>query len=68
MWQLINRENGKTEEVDNKLEKKIGNNIISNPTENAEKINKYFTNTVVELVRQNIKNGSYNNSRQEINH
>jgi len=68
MWQLINRENCKTEEVDNKLEKKIGNNIISNPTENAEKINKYFTNTVVELVRQNIKNGSYNNSRQEINH
>jgi len=27
IWQLVNRENGKTED-DNKLEKKIGNNII----------------------------------------
>jgi len=30
MWQLINRENGKTKEDDNKSEKKIGNNIITN--------------------------------------
>jgi hypothetical protein len=43
MWQLINRENGKCQENNKKLKKKkIGNNIISNPTENAEKRNKYF--------------------------
>ena len=47
MWQLINRELAKMK----KLEKKIGNNIISNPTENAEKLNTYFTNTVAELVQ-----------------
>jgi hypothetical protein len=45
---------------------KIGNNIISNPTEITEKLNMYFTNTVAELVHQNINKGSYNNSRQEI--
>jgi len=28
----------------------------------------YFTNTVAELVQQNVNKGSYNNSRQEINH
>jgi len=28
----------------------------------------YFTNTVAELVQQNINKGSYNNSRQEIKH
>jgi hypothetical protein len=68
VWQLINSENGKSQEDDNKLEKKIGNNIISNPIENAEKLNTYFTNTVAELVQQNINKGSCNNSRQEINH
>ena len=48
------------------MELKIGNNIISNPTEITEKLNMYFTNTVAELVQQNIKKGSYNHSRQEI--
>ena len=28
----------------------------------------YITNTVAELVQQNVNRGSYNNSRQEINH
>ena len=50
------------------MELKIGNNIISNPTEITEKLNMYFTNTVAELVQQNINKGSYNNSRQEIKH
>jgi len=47
---------------------KIGNNIISNPTEISEKLNMYFTNTVTELVKQNINKGSYNNSCKEIKH
>jgi hypothetical protein len=68
MWQLINRETGKTQEDDYKLDLKIGNNIISNLTEITEKINMYFTNTVAELVQQNISKESYNNLRQEIKH
>jgi len=50
MWQLINREIGTTEEDENKLELKIGNNIVSNPIEIAEKLNMYFTSTVAELA------------------
>jgi hypothetical protein len=50
------------------LELKIGNNIISNPTEITEKLNMYFTNTVAELEHQNINKESYNNSRKEIQH
>jgi hypothetical protein len=50
------------------LELKIGNNIISNAIEITEKLNIYFMNTVAELVQQNIKKGSYSNSRQEIKH
>jgi len=46
----------------------IGNNIISNPTEVTEKLNMYFTNTMAELVEQNINKGSYNNLCQEIKH
>jgi hypothetical protein len=65
MWQLINRE---TEEDDYKFELKIGNNVISNPNEINEKLNMYFTNTLAELVQQNINKGSYDNSRQEIKH
>jgi hypothetical protein len=37
MWQLINSEIGKAPENDQKLELRIGNNIISNPTEVTEK-------------------------------
>ena len=66
--QLINRKIGKTQEDDYKLELKIGNNIISNPTEITKTLNMYFANTVAQLVKQNINNGSYNNSRQEIKH
>ena len=44
MWQLINKKIGKTQEDDYKLELKIGNNIISNPTEITEKLNMYFMN------------------------
>ena len=68
MWQLTNREISTTQEDENKLELKTANNTISNPIEIAEKLNMYFTNTVAELVWQNIHKQSYNNSRQEINH
>ena len=34
----------------------------------TEKLNMYFMNIMVDLVKQNINNGSYNNSRQEIKH
>jgi len=59
MWQLIlvNREIGKIQD-DYKFELRIGNNIISNPTEITEKLNMYFKNTVAELVQQNINKGS----------
>jgi hypothetical protein len=51
MWQLINREIGKTQEDDYNFELKIGNNIISNPIEITEKLNMCFTNNVAELVQ-----------------
>jgi len=68
MWQLINREKGKSQEDDYKFELKTGNNIILNPTEITETLNMYFTNTVAELVQQNINKGSYNNLHQDIQH
>ena len=62
MWQLINRNIGKTQE-DYKLELKIGNNIISNPTEITEKLNMYFMNIVAELVKY-INEGRQRNNIQ----
>jgi len=50
------------------LELKIGNKIITNPMKITEKLNMYFVNTVAELVKQDINNASYNNSRQETKH
>jgi hypothetical protein len=60
MWKLINREIGKTLENDHMLELRIGNKIISKPTEITEKLNMSFISTVEELVKQN-RNRSYNN-------
>jgi hypothetical protein len=60
MWQLINTEVGKAPENDQKLELRIGNKIISNPTEITDKLNMYFISNVEELVKQNSK-GSDNN-------
>jgi len=68
IWQLINREISMTQEDDNKLELKRGNNIDPNPIESAEKLNMYFMYTVAEMVQQNINKESYNNSRKEMNH
>ena len=41
MWQLINRETGKTPENDSKLELRIGKETISYPTEITEKFYRY---------------------------
>ena len=61
MWQLINREIGKAPENDHKLELRIGNKTISNPTDITEKLNIHFISTVEELVKQNNNRGSDNN-------
>jgi len=42
MWQLINREIGKAPENEEKLELRIGNKLISNPTEITDKLNTHF--------------------------
>jgi hypothetical protein len=60
MWQLINREIGKAPENDRKLELKVGNKIISNPTEITEKLNVYFISTLEEFVKQNSNRRRYN--------
>ena len=44
------------------------NNIEESKNSCLLKLNMYFMNNVAELVQQNINQGSYNNSRQEINH
>jgi len=52
MWQLINREIGKAPENEQKLELKVGNGIISNPTEITDKLNSQFISTVKDLIKQ----------------
>jgi len=52
MWWLINREIGKAPENEQKLELRIGNKLISNPTEITDKLNTQFVSTVEELVKQ----------------
>jgi len=66
MWQLTNREIGKAPENDHKLETRIGNKTISNPTEITEKVNMYSISTVEELVKQNSNSRSSN--KLEIKH
>jgi hypothetical protein len=66
MWQVIDREIGKSQEDDYNLEFKIGNNTTLNPMEITELLNMNFTNTVAELVKQNSNKGSYNNLHKKI--
>jgi hypothetical protein len=51
MWQLINKEIGKTQEKDYRLELRIGDKITTCPTEITEKLNKHFISAVEELVK-----------------
>jgi macrodomain Ter protein organizer (MatP/YcbG family) len=46
----------------------VDNNIVWKPTEITEKLNKHFTNTVTELVQQNINKRRYNSAHQAIKH
>ena len=52
MRQLINREIGKATENEQKLELRVGNRIISNPTAIRDKLNTHFISTVTELIKQ----------------
>ena len=60
MWQLINREIGKVPENEEKLEMRIGNKLISNPTEITDKLNTHFVSTAEELVKQKTNGSVYN--------
>jgi len=68
IWQVINKQIGKSQDEDYKFELKVDNNIMLKPMEITEKLNKHFTNTVTELVQQNINKRSYNNVRYVIKH
>jgi len=65
MWQLINKKIGRTKEDDNKLELKLGNNLITNPKEITEILNEYFTNITTDLKKPST--GRNNNLSQKIN-
>ena len=65
MWQLINKQTGKSMEKDYRLELRIDDKITC-PTEITGKLNEHFINAVEELVKQNGRNNSY--SSLEINH
>ena len=60
MWQLINREIGKTPKIEQKLELRIGNKFISNPTEIADKLNTHSISNVEEMVKQKSNGSVYN--------
>ena len=57
IWKIINKESGKTRDDDYDIQLTIGKELVSNPTDITEKLNEFFTNTVVELVKQNTKKG-----------
>jgi hypothetical protein len=52
MWRQINRDIAKATENEQKLELKVGNRIISNPTEITDKLNAHFVSTVTDLIKQ----------------
>ena len=54
IWRLTNREICKAPENEQKLELKIENKIISNPTVIIDILNTHFISTVEELVRPKI--------------
>jgi len=65
MWQLINTEIGKAAENEEKLEFRIGNKLISNPSEITDKLSTHFISTVEELVKQK-SNGSFYNLKIKV--
>ena len=67
-WKIINKESGIRKVQNDEIKLKIGKEIISNPTEIAEKMNEFFTNTAVNLVKQNRARGKINVHHQVIKH
>src|SRR5215475_6526163 len=61
MWQLINKEIGKTRENNHKLELIIGDKITTCPIEITENLNRHFISSVEELIKQNININNVNN-------
>ena len=66
MWQLINKKIGKTLDEDNKLELRVGKNLITNPSEITEILNGHFTNITNEFGNKS-NMGRNNNISQKIN-
>ena len=66
MWQLINKKIGKTLEEDNKIELRVGKNLITNPREITEILNGDFTNITNESENKS-NMGRHNNISQKIN-
>ena len=60
MWRLINRKIGKALEIEQKLELRIGNKFISNPTEITDELNTHTISTVEEMVKQKSNGSVYN--------
>jgi len=60
MWRLINREIGIAPENEEKLELRIGNKLISNPTDITDKLNTHFVSSAEELVKQKGNGSVYN--------
>lgn len=66
IWKIINKESGKMRDDDYEIQLTIGKELVPNQTDITEKLNEFFTNTVVELVKQNTKKGSDTNLHQEV--
>jgi hypothetical protein len=56
----INRDIFEATENEQKCELKVGNRIISNPTEITDKLNSHFISTVKELIKQKNNESVYN--------
>ena len=64
IWKIINKESGKMRDDDYDTQLTTGKEPVSNQTDITEKLNEFFTNSVVELVKQNTKKGSDTNLHQ----
>ena len=52
MWQLINKQIGKTQVDDKKFELRVGKNLITNPSEITEILYEHFTNITTEGIKK----------------
>jgi hypothetical protein len=63
---IINKESGIRRDENDEIQLQIGKEIISNPTEITEKMNEFFTNTAVKLVKRKTIKGKISDQHQEI--